>query len=367
MTGISGTPKTCHRTTMYQKRFFLSGLLGCVFLTGCAGFYGTRGFKESRPLIPLNENNLQIESMNVSGDGAFLAVGYSGTNGGSQSGPPILRIWAIDQDVPKLLGAKRVNDLKILKPEFSYDGKTLFVAEKNGLMRINMAEFPLRPEEATTRTVSDSVRLLSKKGNFAATVSPEGKWSLLNVKMQTSQPLQFGDIDHVLAFSDSGKFLAVREATSAETPRGKERIGLWSLSTNPGLNEVTKVSEIDIEHFASSDLCSFSPDDTTLAMVNRTGVLGLWNVRTGRLTEELRQSEAITAFAFSPQEKRIAICTSGRYAKLTLWDINRAKIVQTQTDSSTEAMTAVVFSPDGKFIYTGDKNGNIKKWPVKNK
>ncbi|MCL2305956.1 MAG: hypothetical protein FWC43_11490 [Planctomycetaceae bacterium] len=350
---------------MNQKILFLSGLLSCLLWTGCVGFYGTRGFKDSRPLIPLNENNLQIESMNVSSDGTFLAVGYSGT--GAVKGSPVLRVWTIDQDIPQLLGAKRVNDLKILKPEFSYDGKTLFVAEQNGLMKINMAEFPLRPEEATTRTVSDSVRILSQWGNYAATVSPEGQWAILNVKTQTSQPIQFGDIDRVLAFSDSGKFIAVREATTAETPRGKEQINIWSLSTNPTLSEISKVSEIDIEHFASGELCCFSPDDTTLAVVNRTGVLGLWNVRTGRLIDELRQNEAITAFAFSPQEKRIAVCTSGPNAKLTLWDINRAKIVQTQTDSSTDAMTAVVFSPDGKFIYTGDKNGNIKKWPVKTK
>jgi len=356
---------------MNQKIFFVSGLLGSLVFAGCVGFNGARGFKDSRPLIPLNESNLQVESMNVSSDGVFLAVGYSShsttRDGSPVTSPPILRVWAIDQDAPRLIGVKRVNDLKILPPEFSYDRKTLFVAEQNGLMRINMDEFSSRPDEATTRTVLDSVRILSKNGNFAATVSPEGDWALLNVKMQTSQPLQFGDIDHVLAFSDSGRFIAVRETTSAETPRVKERIGVWSLSTNPSLTEITKVSEIDIDHFASPDLCCFSPDDSTLAVVNRTGVLGLWNVRTGRLTEELRQSEAITAFAFSPQEKRIAICTSGRNAKLTLWDINRAKIVQTQTDSSTEAMTAVVFSPDGKFIYTGDKNGNIKKWPVNRK
>ena len=349
---------------MNQKIFFASGLLGCVLLAGCAGFQGTRGFKDSRSLIPLNESNLQIESMNVSSDGALLAVGYSGT-GSTGTNSPVLRVWAIDQETPQLLGTQKVNDLKILKPEFSYDGKTLFVAEQNGLLKINMTEFPSRPGEATRRTASDSVRILGKRGNYVATVSPEGEWTILDVKTQTSQPLQFSDIDRVLAFSDSGKFIAVRGTTSAETPRGKERIGLWSLSTNPTLNEITKVSEIEIEHFASAELCYFSPDDTTLAMVNRTGVLGLWNVRTGHLTEELRQNEAITAFAFSPQEKRIAICTSGRNAKLTLWDINRGKVVQTQSDSSTDAMTAVVFSPDGKFIYTGDKNGNIKKWPVR--
>jgi len=354
---------------MNQTIFFVSGLLGCILLSGCAGFHGIRGFKDSRPLIPLNESNLQIESMNVSNDGAFLAVGYSGTQTGSMVSPPspVLRVWAIDHDVPQLLGAARVNDLRIHKPEFSYDGNTLFVAEQNGLMRINMAEFPYRPEEATKRTVSDSVRILSQRGNYAATVSPEGQWAILNIKMQTAQPIQFGDIDSVLAFSDSGKFIAVREKTSAETPRGKERIAIWSLSKEPGLNEIVKVQNIDIEHYASPDLCYFSPDDSTVAMINRTGVLGLWNVRSGRLIDELRHSEAITAFAFSPQERRIAVCTSGRNAKLTLWDMNRAKILQTQTDSSTDTMTTVVFSPDGKSIYTGDKNGNIKKWPVKNK
>ncbi len=337
--------------------------------TGCAGLFGAKGFKDSRPLIPLDVNNLQIESMNVSSDGTLLAVGYSGSGGNPASGTstPVLRVWSIENETPQLLGAKRVNDVKILKPEFTYDGKSLFVAERNGLMKINMLDFATRPEQATTRTPSDPVRLLSKNGAWAATVSTEGQWSIMNVKTQTIQPMQFGDIDRILAFSDSGKYVAVREMTSADTPRGKERIAIWNLTTNPGLNEMSKITEIDIEHFASSDLCCFSPDETTLAVVNRTGNLGIWSLRTGRLISEMNHDDAISAFAFSPMDKRIAVCTSGRAAKLTLWDINRSKILQTQNDNSTAAMTAVVISPDGKFIYTGDKNGNIKKWPIKSK
>ena len=352
-----------------QKLAITLLLFSCLFYMGCIGFTGTRGFKDSRPLIPLDENNLQIESMNVSSDGTLLAVGYSAAKPGlaSASSSPVLRIWSIDQDIPQLLGAKRVNDLKILKPEFSYDGKTLFVAEKDGLMKMNLSNFSVSSETMSERLASDPVRLLSKNGTCAAIVSAEGQWSILNTKTQTMQPMQFGDIDRVLAFSESGKYVAVREKTSAETPRGKERIAVWNISTNPSLNEISKVCEIDIEHFASPELCSFSPDDTTVAMVNRTGMLCVWSVRTGRLIEEMPHEDAISAFAFSPQEKRIAVCTSGRTAKLTLWDINRTKILQTQNDNSTDTMTAVVFSPDGKFIYTGDKNGNIKKWPVKSK
>ena len=352
-----------------RKLAMALALFSCLFCAGCVGFMGTKGFKDSRPLIPLDESNLQIESMNVSCDGTLLAVGYSATKSGmaSTSNSPVLRVWSIDEDIPQLLGAKRVNDLKILKPEFSYDGKTLFVAEKDGLMKMNLANFAANTETASERLASDPVRLLSKNGTCAAVVSADGQWSILNTKTQATQPMQFGDIDRVLAFSESGKYVAVREKTSAETPRGKERIAVWNISTNPSLNEISKTCEIDIEHFASPELCCFSPDDTTVAMVNRAGTLGIWSIRTGRLIDEMQHDGAISAFAFSPQEKRIAVCTSGRTAKLTLWDINRTKILQTQNDNSTDTMTAVVFSPDGKYIYTGDKNGNIKKWPVKNK
>lgn len=392
--------KKTNRNPILLILLFTGMLPGCFLMPGCSGFPGgARKFREPQPVISRSDNPHTIESMNISSDGSLLAVGYSPVILGSSErrrldlphensmfeSQPILRIWSLEDETPQLLGTRPINNLKVRTPAFSRDDKSLFIAEQDGVLRIYLDEVhqwkktvgnvndPIEANvipDSTTEKIYDGqepIQLLSKHGGYATFASSDGKWSLLNVRSKTVRYHLFGDIDRVLAFSSSGQFIAVREKNPSESPRGNERIAVWSIPSRRSQDSVTKVTEINIEHFASEELCRFSPDETLLAMVLRPGTLGLWNVRSGKLVGELEHENSIRGFAFSPTEKRIIVATSGQNAQLTLWDTNKNNVVQTQHDRSTDEITAVVFDPDGKSYFTGDKSGNIKRWLVKNK
>lgn len=411
--------KKTNRRSIIITLLFAEMLLGCLFMSGCSGFPGTKKFKEPQPVISRNDSTHAIESMNISSDGTLLAVGYSpiilgssernlaayqqasfnGTGASNNAvyssstiaSQPILRIWALDkEESPQLLGTQPINNLRVHTPKFSRDNQSIFVAEHNGILQILLNELfvwreSLKNGTSTSQTpdmyllpntvvqkayeCEEPIQLLSRHGRLATIVSPEGECSILNIRSKTVRFQLFGDIDRVLAFSDTGQFIAVRERMSTDLPRGNERIAVWSIPSKSSQDGVAKVSQIDIEYFASEELCRFSPDGTTLAMVLRPRTLGLWNVRSGKLISELNHDNSIRGFAFSPTEKQIIVCTaeSGKGAQLTLWDTNKNNILQTQNDKTTDEITAVVFDPDGKSFFTGDRNGNIKRWLVRGK
>ena len=346
-------------------------LLNVLLLPGCVGSLGARNFHESHELIPPLENSrLEIEAMNISPDGKLLAVGYSSMKSPStdlsERQQPILRVWSIENETPQVIWSKSIDDVSALKPEFSRNGKTLVSAESTGISLLDLTNLQDNPDSPSHSMQLDSVQLLSKCGDFAVSIGKDGEISIIDVRNQSLHRTLPDEIDRVLAFSNSGNLIAAREKISASSPRGKETIAIWNIGEkNVAQGSISKLCVFEIEHYATPELCQFSPDEAMLAIVNRSGKIGLWGVRNGRMISELHHSEPITTFAFSPKERKLAVCTSSPTAKLYLWNVAKEKIVLKHQDRSTESMTAVVFSPEGAHIYTGDKNGNIKKWKAK--
>ena len=355
--------------TKQHRRFSIGLLLLSVLLVpGCVGVMGTRRFQESRELIqPFESGRMEIESMNISPDGKFLAVGYSSSkSGGSERQQPTLRVWSIENETPQIIWSTRIDDISTLKPEFSSDGKSLISAESTGLNFLDLTKVHDDPNNSNHAIPLGSIQLLSKNGNFAATMNKDREISIIDVRNQSVFRTLPDEIDRVLAFSDSGNLIAAREKSSPTMSRNKETIAIWNISEkNVPAGSISKLCEFEIEHYATPELCQFSPDEAMLAIVSKTGMIGLWGVRNGKLLSDLQHGEAITTFVFSPKERKLAVCTSGRSAKLYLWDVTKEKIMQKQQDRSTEGITAVAFAPEGDHIYTGDKNGNIKKWKTK--
>lgn len=352
----------------FQRAFFIGFFLIIPLLSGCVGFHGAGRLRDFHPLISMNESKFQIETMSISPDDRLLAVGYSAyrTEVPGNRDYPVLRIWAIDGETPQLLDVRKVRDVQVQKPEFTSEGKHLIVAEQSGWFKVDMDHIRQQSYESVVSHSSDPVRLLSKSGVYAAMVSKDGTWSITDLSDPEKTLLLPDSIDRVLAFSDSGRLIAAREKTSSGTPRGKEKISIWSILDNSGLSRsITRISTFDIEYYASSEICRFSPDENTLAMVVRTGNLGIWSVSNGKLIDELVHEGKIDAIAFSPTEKKLAVCTSEETASLTLWDLKKSKVLRRDKDRSCRAMNAMVFSRDGKSIYSGDTNGNIKKWPLR--
>jgi RNA polymerase sigma factor (sigma-70 family) len=101
----------------------------------------------------------------------------------------------------------------------------------------------------------------------------------------------------------------------------------------------------------------FSPDGKTLA--NAGKAVQIWDVGARKLKATLPVVGA-SSLAFSPDGKTLAVA-GGR---AQLWDIATGKQIAFPTIRSGASIVAVAFSPDGKFLATGETDGYVLVWDV---
>ena len=88
----------------------------------------------------------------------------------------------------------------------------------------------------------------------------------------------------------------------------------------------------------------------------------LWDLATGEprppLTENL---PGVSALAFSPDGKTLAVAAFGSDYPLKLWDVaSRRELVAYR--GHTHEIRAIAFSPDGKLVASAGLDNTIKLW-----
>lgn len=118
---------------------------------------------------------------------------------------------------------------------------------------------------------------------------------------------------------------------------------------------VTSVAfSADGKRIASGSVGSGSEDNS----------VNLWDARSG--TDLVRRkTRTDDDRSFSPDGRRIAVCTGGR---VVVWDVEKGKGLLESGESvltlhgHSGNATSVTFSPDGKRIATGSEDGTVKIW-----
>lgn len=129
---------------------------------------------------------------------------------------------------------------------------------------------------------------------------------------------------------------------------------------------------------------AFAPDGKTLASVGNDGTARLWESATGRALGILwTETNSLSTVAFSPDGRILASgtaqlptgkrFTSTRYAPpaegmashITFFDLSEGKILRT-FDAHADGIYALQFSPDGKTLASGGKDGVVNFWETAN-
>jgi WD40 repeat protein len=112
---------------------------------------------------------------------------------------------------------------------------------------------------------------------------------------------------------------------------------------------------------------AWSPDGKWLASVGGNDErIKVWETRTGKQVASLLARYHEITMAWSPDSKKIAVGgwshggTSG--PRLTLWDVESAKVLHHFPVPADDATLVVAFSPDGQLLASGGLTGKVKLW-----
>lgn len=147
------------------------------------------------------------------------------------------------------------------------------------------------------------------------------------------------------AFSPNGKLLATG---------GDDRlVRLWNTATWQQVGEIKG-------HGGRVLSLAFSPDGGRLATASDDHTVKVWDVATGSDFYALRSHRAeVNTVAFSPDGKMLASAGDDFTAKL--WDVATQQELVT-LKGHTDWIRSVTFSPDGKILATGSRDLTAKLW-----
>jgi serine/threonine protein kinase/Tol biopolymer transport system component len=159
----------------------------------------------------------------------------------------------------------------------------------------------------------------------------------------------FGEGTYVddIVFSPDGKLIA-----------SGPRIRIWDVATGE-LKQTLLAREID---YAYSIV--FSPDGKLLANGNREQSANLWDVGTGKLVRSFTDfKDSVDSVDFSPEGKQLAM--RSREGALKIYDVQTGELIQSLSDVYEDHPSGsdhTEFSPDGRWLASGDGHVSFKLW-----
>ncbi len=273
---------------------------------------------------------------------AFDQTGNRLVSGGADSH---IRIWSFPDCAPvaDLTGHQGwIGDLA-----FSPDGRRLASGGTDHTVRLWALANPGAPTFLHGHRGAVTSVLFSKDGNQLYSGSADRTVKVWDVSArQSTNILRHSDWTDQVDFSPDGKLLAVADFTHRKAV-------VWTLRDRNSNGVVGDFSE-------PCRGVKFSPDGKLLATFDggRIGNVQLWggSPRTNMFT--FRQVAGGGGFSFHPFKPLLALAAGD----VRFRDLRNGGSLKLLADAPTNGVRSVVFSPDGKWIAFGSKNGQVSIW-----
>jgi WD40 repeat protein/beta-lactamase regulating signal transducer with metallopeptidase domain len=323
-----------------------------------------------KPGCDLEDYNTAVETLAFSPNGRILASG-------AQNGR--VRLWdvATGKPIHRAAGHQRL----ILSVALSADGHLLATGSGDQTLRL----WDARTGKEFWQTQKGAHGWIT-----AVAISPDGKrlaagggaiW--LFDTAHHEEALELRQLEHSVAFNSLAFFPEGNKLVSAG---GRDKTcRVWDVATGKQLQQ-----------FALSEeprAVAVSPDGRIIASAEfsryaATTVIRLWSAKTGEQFREIRpQKGNVNSLAFSPDGKTLAsggystaygyrvgdgtnLASPGFRDSLELWNVQTGeRIRQFPIPSVPEWVSyrdvnSVVFSPDGRHLLAGEKDGAIRVYDV---
>jgi WD40 repeat protein/class 3 adenylate cyclase len=263
----------------------------------------------------------------------------------TSSADKTVRIWdiATGQELRRLFFSSFVSEVAV-----SPDGKWILTSSRDGMVRL--WAFEARPSyPILNHGVAVSALAFSPDGKSILTAGDDGiarLWDAITGEKLRDFIGHTDTINYGAAFSPDGK--------SIVTGSYDTTVRLWDARIGEEVHQFVgdTVRILDVQ---------FSPDGKSLLTAGNDGVR-LWDAQTGEKIRQFGELQGVYRATFSPDGKYVLSAASGSDdGKARLWEASTGELIR-EYQSALGEMSAVNFSPDGKYIIADGGDNIVHIW-----
>ena len=234
---------------------------------------------------------------------------------------------------------------------FSPDGRTVAAGSIIGrIALLNVASMKLAVQFADSDGAGVQSLAFSPDGKTVAAADVNGRTYLWHGAAQRAVTLTDRQSKGVktVVFSPDGKTIATGDLNGS--------VYLWNAASGKPIGTLRDPESKGV------DSTAFSPDGATVAAGDFNGHSYLWDVATRSVAHTFTDpfTAGVNVVAFSPGSGLLTVADLN--GAMFFWDTATRQLVQAVTDNKT--ITALVFTPDGKALVTGDLDGDLNLWNI---